>query len=843
MSVQSVALSIEGMSCAACQNRVRRALEQVQGVEQVQVSLMQNSAYVLFDDAECTLDALQRSVRAAGYKAFVSLRAAHERQNLSWQRQALLATAILTAALLALAMLPMTGWDPGLPGRSAAWAQAILCLGIMALQYHFFTAGIKALFSSAPNMYSLVAVGAGTAFAYSVYGLLGLPPGCTLGELHHHGLYFESAGAILCFVGLSKYIEARLRHRTSEALTRLMQLSPERARVRRGGEELEIPAAQVQSGDIVLLRAGDSLCCDGMVVAGDGYFDQSPITGEPYAVHRVQGDEVISATILSSGYVEVQPLRTGSDTTFARILELIRNTLANKAPVARLADRIAAVFVPAVLAIALVTLAAHLALGRSLEEALMFAVSVLVVSCPCALGLATPAALVAGLGRAARFGVLFKDVTAIQELAAADTVAFDKTGTLTEGKIQIIKQLDSEPGQEKLHQLVALSLEHLSPHPIGAAFARQYAFKNYELMDIRDFREISGFGVAGFIGEHLYSILNNDGLKTLHPELAAVAGRLAKYPEQGLIVVSLLRNGEYQCSFVLGDQLKNSAADAVRMLINHGLEVYMLTGDNERSARFIAGRIPALDYDHCRTRLLPADKARIITELAAAGARVCMVGDGINDAPAFSAAQVAVSLSGASDIALASCQVVLLKPHLYGVVHAVVLARKIMRNIRENLFWAFIYNLIAIPVACGLFASQGLVLSPMLAALLMSLSSVCVVANAGRLTLSRRENRGFMVRNGEELPQEKQEVRMLKTIFIEGMSCSHCANAVLQALRSLPECSGVVVDLEKQKATLHCPQDQDDAVLRGAVEDLGYRVVRIETAPAEDPAEVRPSAP
>ena len=838
MSMQSVALNIEGMSCAGCQSRVRRALEQVQGVEQVQVSLMQNSAFVLFDDAVCTTDALQDSVRAAGYKAFASQRAASERQNLSRQRQALLATALLTVALLTLAMLPMTGWDPGLPGRSAAWAQAILCLGVMMLQYHFFTAGIKALFSRTPNMYSLVAVGAGTAFAYSVYGLLGLPPGCTLGELHHHGLYFESAGAILCFVGLSKYIEARLRHRTSEALTRLMQLSPERARVRRGGEELEITAAQVQSDDTVLLRAGDSLCCDGVVVSGEGYFDQSPITGEPYAVRRAPGDEVIAATILSSGYVEVRPLRTGGDTTFARILELIRNTLANKAPVARLADRIAAVFVPAVLTIALLTLAAHLALGRGLEEALMYAVSVLVVSCPCALGLATPAALVAGLGRAARFGVLFKDVTAIQELAAADTVVFDKTGTLTEGRIQIIEQLDSEPGKEQLHQLAALSLEHLSPHPIAAAFARQYAFKNYELMDIRDFREVPGYGVTGFSGGQLYAILNNAGLRALHPELTEVTERLGKYPEQGLTVVSLLRNGEYQCSFVLGDQLKNSAADAVRMLINRGLEVYMLTGDNERSARFIAGRIPALDYDHCRSGLLPADKARIITELSAAGARVCMVGDGINDAPAFSAAQVAISLSGASDIALASCQVVLLKPHLYGAVHAVVLARKIMRNIRENLFWAFIYNLIAIPVACGLFAGQGLTLSPMLAALLMSLSSVCVVANAGRLTLSRHENRGFMVRNGgeEEMPREQQrEVRMLKTVFIEGMSCSHCANAVLQALQALPECSGVVVELEKQRATLHCPQDLDDAAVREVIEHLGYRVVRIETAAAEDP--------
>lgn len=826
--MQRVILNIDGMSCVVCQNKVQQAIEQVPGVQLAQVNLIQNKASVLFDETVCSLARIKGAVEEAGYEASDDHEASPHGLSLKKHQNALIVTAVLTAILMFMGMGPMLGLHYGMTARSSGALQAVLCVAIILLQFHFFKSGIISLVRLSPNMDSLVAVGAGASFLYSLWNFLHISPEASTENLHEYGMYFESAAAILCFVGVGKFFELKLKHSTASAITRLMQLSPEKANVRRAGKVMQVPAREIIVGDTIVLKAGDTLCCDGVVVEGRGHFNQSSITGEPYPVTKSPGDSVISATMLMDGYVEVSATQVGDDTTFNKIVHLIDDAVSKKAPIARLADRISQYFVPAVIALSVITFLAHKFLGAETEQALMFAVSVLVVSCPCALGLATPAALVAGLGLASRKGVLFKDAGAIQMLSYADTVCFDKTGTLTEGRMEVIKQVGCERSEEKICQLFALSLERRSSHPIAAAFERAYAHLYSSVLDVRDFSITAGKGISGFVDDHVYGMLNRPGIEELSIVIDEdCKNKLHKYVEQGLIVTSLVCDNRYMCSFVIGDEIKKSTLDAIKMIKQMDLEVYMLTGDHRRSADYISKRKELIDPANCFTELMPQDKAVIVQRLKREGKTVCMVGDGINDAPAFSVADVAISLSGASDIALDSCQVVLLKRHMFGVAEAVRLARRIMLNIRQNLFWAFFYNIITIPVACGIFAGTlNISLNPVIAALLMSVSSICVVGNAARLGFGAPDD-------GDEMQFTREAEHgghNMKNIYIEGMSCSHCTSSVQKALSALPGCSDVEVSLDDKRATLSCADTVSDRDLKETIENLGYQVSRIEAA-------------
>ncbi len=807
---------VTGMTCAACASHVEKAAKSVPGVQDARVNLLANALVV-------TGDAPPERIRAAVQKAGYDARAHGEKPVNAPKgedmRARLYGSIACLVPLLLVAMGPMLGMPlpAALSGHGGAAAvaltQLLLTVPIVFLNRAYFTRGFAMLFRRAPNMDSLIALSATAALAYSLYALYGLLLALGRNDMqaagaYHMSLYFESAGTILTLVTVGKTLEARAKGRTGDAIAGLVSLAPDMASVTRNGEETQVPLAQVQIGDTVIVRPGQRVPVDGTVLSGHAYADESALTGESMPVEKQAGDRLLSATLVSGGMLTFRAERVGEDTSLATIVRLVEEAASSKAPISRLADRISGIFVPVVLAIGLLAAAAWLLTGQSVEFALTSFVSVLVISCPCALGLATPVAIMVGTGKGAEAGILIKSAEMLEAAHSVRTVILDKTGTLTEGKPRVT---DIESGGAPREELLALAtaLETGSEHPLAAAVLEASA--GLDIADAEDFEALPGLGVAARVAGASCALGNRALMEARGVDISALAPAAERFAQQGKTPLFIAREGEALGVLAVADALKSDSKQAVAALRELGLTVVMLTGDNERTARAIAGEVGITDV---RASVLPDGKERVVREfLDKKGARlVAMVGDGVNDAPALTRADVGFAIGAGADVALDAADIVLTRGALSGVPSAVRLSRAVLRNIKENLFWAFFYNVIGIPIAAGaLYASLGIRLDPMLAAAAMSASSLCVVLNALRL-------KRFKI-NHKEVTTMMETTRVLK---VEGMSCAHCQRAVENALKGVPGVKNAVVDLQKKTATVTAGAEVLNDALETAVRNADF---------------------
>ena len=834
--------TVTGMTCAACSARVEKVANQVPGVEKAEVNLLAGTMVVQCAD-ESVAEPVIRAVTGAGYGAF--LPGTPGRQEKAPAEEALKAMKKRLAGsfgLLAVLMYFTMGHMVGLPephwyhGQEnalvAALLQLMLTLPVVYLNRVYYTRGLKALWKKSPNMDSLIAVGSLASLLYGVAALFRMAYALGHGDwetvdYYRSNLYFESAAMILTLITLGKFLETRAKGRTGDAIRALMDLSPKTATVRRGENVLEIPAEQVQVGDTVIVRSGGAIPVDGTVLSGRGSVDQSALTGESVPVEKVPGDPVAAATIQVEGYLEFRAEKVGQDTTLAQVIRLVEEAGGSKAPIARLADKIAGIFVPAVMGISAVTFGIWMAAGYGLEFALNCAISVLVISCPCALGLATPVAIMVGTGRGARMGVLFKNARALENLHHVDMVVLDKTGTLTTGKPAVTDILPGKLDEKKLLNLAA-ALEAKSEHPFARAILERAGGPGPE---VTDFETLPGRGVAGNLGPVRYF----GGNGQLMAQLGVQVPEFPELAAQGKTPLYFANDRkEYLGAIAAADVLKADSRAAVEAMEKLGLQVVMLTGDNERTARAIARNA---GIERVVADVLPANKAQAVQALQQEGHRVLMVGDGINDAPALVTADVGMAIGAGTDIAMESADIVLMNGSLLGVSGAIELSKATIRNIRQNLFWAFFYNALGIPVAAGaLVIPLGIGLSPMLGAAAMSMSSVFVVTNALRLRFFKPSAEAACAgacaaqpnpepEDGPATPACAPEEAPKATIVIgvKGMMCSHCTAAVERACMAVPGVETAAASLENKNVTV--TGNADAELLKQAIRDADYEII------------------
>ena len=833
----TVKFNVTGMTCAACSARVEKVTNQVAGVRKAEVNLLAGTMMVDAED-EQILPAIITAVTEAGYGASVFGEkkpkkedvnpAAHELKEM---KKRIIGSAVCLVVLMYFTMghmigLPEPHWYHG-PENAlvAALLQFFLTLPPVYLNRVYYTRGLKALWHKAPNMDSLIAVGSLASLVYGVAALFRMAYAMGHGDwatvqLYRDNLYFESAAMILTLITLGKFLETRAKGKTGDAIRQLMDLSPKTATVRREGVDKEIPVKDVRVGDTVIVRSGGSIPVDGTVISGRCAVDQSALTGESVPVEKLPGDRVSAGTVNTEGYLEFRADQVGENTTLSQVIRMVEDAGGSKAPIARLADKIAGVFVPIVMGISAVTFAVWMMAGQGLEFALNCAISVLVISCPCALGLATPVAIMVGTGRGARMGVLFKNAQALENLHHVDTVVLDKTGTLTTGKPAVTDILPGSVSRGHL-MTVAAALEAKSEHPFAKAILRKMGDNPYP--EAADFETLPGRGVSGTVNGVRYYGGNRRLMEELgisvpeHPELAI----------QGKTPLYFASEKDYLGTITAADVLKADSVSAVKAMRDLGLDVVMLTGDNGKTATSIADKA---GISHVIADVLPGDKAGVIEKLQKEGHRVLMVGDGINDAPALVTADVGMAIGAGTDIAMESADIVLMNSSLTGVSGAVELSKATIRNIRQNLFWAFFYNSLGIPVAAGLlFLPFGIQLSPMLGAAAMSLSSVFVVTNALRLRLFQPKAVPCHAVQ-EELPvviEEpiilKEETKMETVIKVEGMMCKHCKAHVEKACKGVAGTVDAVVDLAAKNVTVTGTADVE--ALKAAIVDAGYDVI------------------
>ena len=844
--------TVTGMTCSACSAHVDKAVRKLPGVQDVNVNLLGGSMTVDGDDS-VTPEAVIAAVEKAGYGA--SLPAAPGQNaapvpapntmedELKSMKTRLIASFIFLIPLFYLSMGHMMGWP--IPhffhGMENAMTYALtlflLTVPIMVINQKYYRVGFKTLFHLSPNMDSLIAVGSAAAVIYGVAALYRI--GWGLGhmdmavvEKYSMDLYFESAGMILTLITLGKYLETRSKGKTGQAIARLIDLAPKTATVLRDGTEVEVPVEQVQLGDMLLVRPGGSIPVDGVVTEGASSVDESALTGESIPVDKEPGDTVISASINKSGALTIRATRVGQDTTLAQMIRLVDEAASSKAPIAKLADRVAGVFVPVVMGIALVTAVVWFIATHSVEMALTSGVAVLVISCPCALGLATPVAIMVGTGKGAEHGILVKSAEGLETLRSVTTVVLDKTGTITEGKPRVtdLYPLGSTTAEELL--CVAASLEKPSEHPLAAAVVDEAERRHIPLCAVTGFEAVHGKGVRGEVQGARYiagnaAMLADAGISLGLDQM--IADQLA---QQGKTPLFFVEDGKPIGIIAVADTVKDSSRTAIDGFRKLGLKVVMLTGDNRRTAEAIGKE---LGLTQVISEVLPTDKERQVAALQAQGEKVAMVGDGINDAPALVRADVGLAIGAGTDVAIESADIVLMKSDLVDAVTAVELSRATIRNVKQNLFWAFFYNIICIPLAAGVFYPiSHLQLSPMFAAAAMSLSSVCVVTNALRLRFFKpsiqeaapaAKSGPVNPENGSAVPELKGDIKpMEKKVTIEGMMCQHCVAHVTKALNALPGVTAVV-DLDSKSAVV--TGDVSDDAIRAAVEEAGYEVTGI----------------
>ena len=905
---------VTGMSCAACQARVEKAVNGLEGVTSCSVSLLTNSMAVegdvtdeqviaavekagygakaqgaarkaaggATDDEGAGMDDADASENA-GYEADLARLADHETPVLV---RRLVFSLIFLLVLMYISMgHGMFGWPVPAILHENPVANALVQMGlsliVMCINARFFKNGIKGLLHASPNMDTLVSLGSGVSFLYSVAVtvLMFDARGKGLDEMvmrYAHGLYYESAAMILTLITVGKLLEARSKGKTTDALKGLMRLSPKTARLVRDDQEITVPADQVQVGDVFLVKPGESIPVDGRVISGTSSVDESALTGESIPVDKAYGSEVSAACINQSGFLKCEATRVGRDTTLSQVIQMVSDAAATKAPIAKLADKVSGIFVPVVLGIALVTFVIWLILGQTGSFAIARAISVLVISCPCALGLATPVAIMVGSGVGARNGILFKSATSLEETGKVSTVVLDKTGTITNGKPVVTDVVVFDKSSDEVRLLrIAGMLEKKSEHPLSKAIVAACEERGIDVGNgAEGFFAVPGKGICGLVddkmtfgGNEAYVKANYEGAgaeahaesgasqseeatKGSQDELATLHARLEELSAQGKTPLIFATKDQILGVIAVADTLKSDSTQAIAELKNLGLNVVLLTGDNERTAKALGAQA---GVDKVIAGVLPDGKAKVIEELKADG-KVLMVGDGINDAPALVTADIGVAIGAGSDIAIDAGEVVLMKSSIMDVVTAIRLSRKTLRNIKENLFWAFFYNLLGIPLAAGAFYAFGLTLNPMIGAAAMSLSSFCVVSNALRLNLFRAKHMTMSsasatpVESAEETtptkPEQanntitdqaltgpeisKEEATMEKTIKIEGMMCGHCEMHVKKALEALPGVSEALVSHEKGQAIVKLTADVSNDTLKEAVEAQDYKVLGIQ---------------
>ena len=825
-----IRFQVTGMTCAACSARVEKVTRQTAGVNSAEVNLLANTMVVEAKD-ESVIPAIQKAVSDAGYGAIpetpgkkAAPQPVQTENPLKEMKTRLIASAVFLVVLMYFTMghmigLPVPMWYHHNP-LMAALLQFFLTLPVVYLNRVYYTRGLKALWHRAPNMDSLIAVGSLAALIYGVAALFRMAAAMGNGDMetvHKYGenLYFESASMILTLITLGKFLETRAKGKTGDAIRALMDLSPKTATVRRDGVEMEVAVEDVRLGDTVIVRSGGRIPVDGTVLSGRASVDQSALTGESVPVEKAVGDTVAAATINTEGYLEFRADKVGEDTTLSQIIRMVEEAGGSKAPIARLADKIAGVFVPVVMGIALVTFAVWMIAKGDLEFALNIGISVLVISCPCALGLATPVAIMVGTGRGARMGLLFKNAEALENLHKVDTVVVDKTGTLTTGKPAVTGILPGGLPEAELLKLAA-ALEEKSEHPFAKAILEKAAGVDHPQAE--KFETIPGKGVSGVIeGKKFFG-----GNGRLMEELGV---RIPALPDSvdagGTPLHFASENGTYLGTIVAADVLKADSVAAVAAMKKMHLNVVMLTGDNEKTAKAIAAKA---GIDRVISDVLPGDKAGAVERLRKEGHKVVMVGDGINDAPALVTADVGLAIGNGTDIAIESADVVLMNGSLMGVGNAVALSRATIRNIKENLFWAFFYNCLGIPVAAGaLYPAFRILLNPMIGAAAMSCSSVFVVTNALRLRFFKPKEIETEPVNNVEHTTIKEETAMKTVIHVEGMMCGHCKMHVENACKGVPGVTDAVVDLAAKNVTV--TGDADLAALKAAITEAGYQVV------------------
>lgn len=859
--------NVTGMTCAACQARVQKSVSNLTGVQECNVNLLKNSMVVTYDDKNVNSGQIIAAVEKAGYGASlqqVKGKSAAQavspvetaKKEYEAMRRRVIWSFVFTIPLFYISMGHMLGWP--LPGvflgteNSMVYALTLflLVLPVAIINNKYYRMGFKTLFHGSPNMDSLIALGSGASLAYGIYALYKIAWGFGHGNLalvdqFTHDLYFEGAGTILTLITLGKFFEARAKGRTSDAINKLMNLAPKKATVVRDGVESVIPAEEVEKGDILVVKAGESVPVDGVLLEGTGSVDESAITGESIPVDKQIGDKIIGATINQSGYFKMRADKVGDETALSQIIRLVDEATSSKAPIAKLADKVAGIFVPIVIGIALLAMVVWLICGATFEFAMTIAVSVLVVSCPCALGLATPTAIMVGTGRGASNGILIKSAEALETAHSVNVVVMDKTGTITQGK-PVVTDLKCHSGvtEDQLLQIAA-SLEKLSEHPLARAIVAEAEKRGTQLLPVEQFEQIPGQGIKGSINELAclagnQKLLNAEGI---HDEaLEQLQDQMA---DQGKTPLFFAAAGKLIGMVAMADVVKPTSKQAIADLQTMGIEVVMLTGDHKKTAEAIRKQV---GVDRVVAEVLPQDKEREVHTLQASGKKVAMVGDGINDAPALARADVGIAIGAGTDVAMESADIVLMRNDLLDVAGAIELSKATIRNIKENLFWAFFYNIIGIPIAAGCwYTAFNLKMNPMVAALAMSFSSVFVVSNALRLRFFKPKHGSAVSDNTAgttasvttESPVQKISVKqttmkqsnggttMKKELMIEGMMCQNCVKHVTHALDGIPGTSHVQVSLEDKKATVEVPESVTDETLKAAVTEAGYEVTEI----------------
>ena len=854
--------TVTGMSCAACSTRVEKAVSKVPGVTSCSVSLLTNSMGV---EGSATDQEIIKAVADAGYGASAkdaegeknggaNSAAASEEALADHETPILKKRLLYSVGFLLVLMYFSMGhmmWNWPLPAFMdgnhvmMGLVQLYLTVIIMVINQKFFINGFKSLFHGAPNMDTLVALGSFASFGYSSYALFAMTYAEHQGDAeavmgYMHEFYFESAAMILTLITVGKMLEARSKGKTTDALKSLMKLSPKTAVVEKEGKETEVPVEQVRIGDVFVVRPGENIPVDGVVLEGNSAVNEAALTGESIPVDKQAGDRVFAATINQSGFIRCEATRVGEDTTLSQIIRMVSDAAATKAPIAKVADKVSGIFVPAVISIAVLTVIVWLIAGESVGFALARGISVLVISCPCALGLATPVAIMVGNGMGAKNGILFKTAVSLEETGKVEIVALDKTGTITSGEPKVTDVLAADGTSEEELLKLAYSLESRSEHPLAKAIVAYGAEKQAEQIPVSEFKALPGNGLEGKVGD---ADVKGGSLKFAQSQTEIsekIKSQAEKLAEEGKTPLMFLKNGILAGMIAVADVIREDSPQAVKELQNMGIEVVMLTGDNERTAKAI-GRQAGVD--RVIAGVLPDGKEEVIRRLKEQG-KVAMVGDGINDAPALTRADMGIAIGAGADVAIDAADVVLVKSRLSDVPAAIRLSRGTLRNIHENLFWAFFYNVIGIPLAAGIWIPIfGWKLNPMFGAAAMSLSSFCVVTNALRLNLlnikdSRKDKKirrkaaapaGAVVAAAEINTETKKENKtMTKTMKIEGMMCGHCEAAVKKALEALDGVASAEVSHEKGTAVVTLEKDVDNAVLTKAVEDKDYKVVSVQ---------------
>ncbi len=830
--------NVYGMTCSACSARVEKAVSNLNGMKRAEVNLLTNSLTAEFDENLLSADVICQAIEKAGYSAGIKGETKKKEEKKSDEygemKKRFVLSLVFLIPLMYVAMFQMVHHMFGVPAPKLitdifsgyenavnfTFTQFILVIPILIINKRYFVNGFRNIIKRAPNMDSLIALGSSAAVIYGVFALYKI--GYAMGRENYDvvmnyagNLYFESAGMIVTLITLGKMLETKSKKKTGEAISKLTELAPAFASVIRGGQEVKLPSGELVKGDIIVVRAGESIPADGRILNGEGLIDQSAITGESVPVHKKKGDTVTGATINKSGYFEFEAERVGGETTLSQIIELVEQASGSKAPIAKLADKISGVFVPVVVSIAFVSAIVWLLLGMPFDFALEKAIAVLVISCPCALGLATPVAIMTGTGKAAENGVLIKSAEILENAHKINCVVLDKTGTVTEGKPVVTDVYTCEGVDKDKFLIYAASLEKMSSHPLAEA-VKEFSDKNGIVCEgTSDFKEVTGKGLSAVISGNSVTGGNVKYMAENGVSTEAISGRLNEFSSCGKTPLIFAVDNSVWGIIAVADKIKSDSCDAINAIKELGAEVVLLTGDNHVTAEFVAS---LTNVDAVYSEVTPAEKEKIISKLKSENKNVAMVGDGINDAPALTTADVGIAIGAGTDIAIESADVVLMNNSLFDVVFTMKLSESVIKNIKMNLFWAFFYNMIGIPVAAGVLSPFGINLSPMLGAAAMSMSSVCVVTNALRL-------RWFKCNRTTENEEVKN---LIKTVYVDGMSCNHCKMAVERVLSSLDGVEKAEVNLEQKCAVVELSKSLPDEIFEKAITDEGFKFVKAE---------------